>query len=381
MPEVTAYTLETDDSTQKPLKGELQVIHVPESEFAPAYTIYLVDRQEADPDSIKEAITAAADQPKAAGLAVIAEDTGRLLLLQRALSDEDPRTRRSSQMEGGLLMSTPVKDSPADVRAREKYEEFLRLFNQGTAEFHLAGQHDQSSHGNRGPKTLQDNERDLLGHTPENIRATIQTMLSARRAVEPKYTKLLQDVATANKGELLGLEFRFKGASGIVGKVDRKVREKNISPETAAKSISDSLRYTVAFQPSNYTSGLKSVVRALKDSGVDFVDLENSWDCCPPKDAYQGINAVFIDKSTRLKIELQVHTPGSGGSFIVKDKKIHADYVFIRERKGTREERKAAFDRMVKEWEHIETPPGVLSLGNSIEGIPVKNVFRPWKED
>lgn len=93
---VTAKHLE-DGS---PLEGELEIWVIPASEFAPAFNVYWVDGQEADFNTIKKSqnnqVVASATTIKAASLAVLAEDTGRILLLQRAL---DPNDRAAGKWE------------------------------------------------------------------------------------------------------------------------------------------------------------------------------------------------------------------------------------------------------------------------------------------
>lgn len=79
------------DGTKGELEGVLRIQEIEGDEIFPPFTLYTVDGRPVDPATIKPAnLTAAATEVKAAGLAVVAKDTGRVLLLQRALIDDDP---------------------------------------------------------------------------------------------------------------------------------------------------------------------------------------------------------------------------------------------------------------------------------------------------
>lgn len=403
----------------------------------------------------------------AAGLAVIASDTGRILMLQRALSEEDPASGKW-EFPGGTLNPD---ESPFDASLREWSEETglnlplnakiqgdwiapngrYQLFiyripaesdielNLDHEDRHVSNPDDpdgdeveviawwsledlptnpalrdevkntdwkifQNSNsitaatdilhepfdfatgpccrpqgggtgcGNPNCKSgWQAKEREILENADPRVRAHLERMLTGRREVEPKYTELLSGITKQHSGKMLGLSFKFKDAQGIANKIERKVVEKGITHEQSADSIADALRYTVAISPDNYVNGMKSAVKALtRSGGVVFESFENNWQ---PGDAYNGVNAVFRDKKTGLKIELQFHTPES---FIVKDKVNHKNYELIRERKGTALDRFQAFMSMKSKSDAIQFPVGVINLEGF--GIPIKSVFRPFDE-
>lgn len=116
---VTAKHLE-DGS---PLEGTLEIWVIPTSEFAPAFNVYWVDGQEADFNTIKKinypAVTAAAQEIKKASLVVVAEDTDRMLLLQRVLDDQDPNGGKW-EFPGGHVEEG---EEPYDAARREWEEE------------------------------------------------------------------------------------------------------------------------------------------------------------------------------------------------------------------------------------------------------------------
>lgn len=284
-------------------------------------------------------------------------------------------------------MTIPIKGSPKYLQFIEKYKtaqealdktekNYLNYLKAKVEEFY---NHTHDAKG-RFAKTTGENgnipadEMQVVQSADSKIQAPLTAMLFDRRRVEPAYTSLLQKAAEQSGGEMLGLDFKFKGANGIVGKVARKVAEKGLTPEEAIKTIADPLRYTVSLPPERYIEGMRTTVKALLQSGAKFESLENNW---KPGDAYNGVNAVFVDPKTGLKIELQFHTPES---FHVKDHLIHKDYEFVRERKGSSAQRLLALERMRKISDSVEFPKEISTLTGDIHGVKVTPMFRPFQE-
>lgn len=109
------------DGNKEEIEGTLRIQEVEGEEPFPSFTLYLVSGRPVDPTTIKSAINliAAADSLKAAGLAVIAKDTGRVLMLQRALIDTDPAAGKW-EFPGGTL---DQDEDPSECAIREWEEE------------------------------------------------------------------------------------------------------------------------------------------------------------------------------------------------------------------------------------------------------------------
>ena len=60
--------------------------------------------------------------------------------------------------------------------------------------------------------------------------------------------------------------------------------------ETIVWAISDMLRYTIIFETSHYTDGVRATRSRLQDKDITQAKQKNYWG---PGDAYQGINDVF----------------------------------------------------------------------------------------
>lgn len=109
------------DGNKEEIEGTLRVEEVEGNAPYPPFTLYTVDGRPVDHTTIKpvETITAAATEPIAAGLAVKALDTGRVLLLQRALTEKDPAAGKW-EFPGGHLESD---EDPSEGATREWEEE------------------------------------------------------------------------------------------------------------------------------------------------------------------------------------------------------------------------------------------------------------------
>lgn len=220
-------------------------------------------------------------------------------------------------------------------------------------------------------KACPEDEKKLLKNLDPGIKPLIAEMLTERREVEPEYTDLLLKISKEQGGEMIGLDSKFKKAEGVIEKIDRKIKKKGLPPEAAAKDIVDSLRYTMSFAPDKYTEGVRTAVQALAKKGIKFDSMENNWS---RGDAYNGINAIFRDTSTGLKIELQFHTPES---FNVKDRLNHDDYVFNREGRGTPAQRLVRHERMRQRADAVTFPKNIDELSSNIAGVKVTDLFRP----
>lgn len=255
---------------------------------------------------------------------------------------------------------TPVRASSTSVWRSMWIEEFYNKC------------HDKDGHFCAGEAAglIPKDEQPVIAGAAESLKDKLYGLLHGRRQSEPGITSFLKYVARTNNGQVIGLDFKFKKAKGILDKVERKMSDKGISAEEALSGISDSLRYTLSFEPKGYADGVKNAFAKMKEKGFEFVDFEDNWQ---KGDAYNGINSTFRDKNG-LVVELQFHTPES---FRIKDTVIHKDYETYRSPKSSPAEKKAAFDRMVKASDGIEFPPGIEELCPDIPGC--KSVFRPHK--
>ena len=123
------------------------------------------------------------------------------------------------------------------------------------------------------------------------------------RAIFPA---MLQIEAADPNRELAGLGHRLKGADRLKEKVAERLRyNPDLSPRQAAAEVPDAVRFTLAYSESHYTDGVLADVERLQGAGYELLKLKNLW----AKDQYKGINSQWLKPETRLRFEVQFHTP------------------------------------------------------------------------
>ena len=104
---------------------------------------------------------------------------------------------------------------------------------------------------------------------------------------------------------LIGFDDRRKDRDRIKEKVYDKMEEfVELSPEEAALSVSDMIRYTFEYREARYTQGVWTDIEHLKDQGFELHKIKNSWS----SDQYKGINSQWIVPGTGQRFEVQFHT-------------------------------------------------------------------------
>jgi hypothetical protein len=161
--------------------------------------------------------------------------------------------------------------------------------------------------------------------TDDSVEAVVSGLSSTARTVEPTLTALLQSLALAFDGELLGLEHRFKADASARRKlrtaICRRKRaalslmlqaltsdESRVScaPSLVAPEVLlDMLRYSYVFPTSRYVAATHELVVRLKGLGFEPTMMKNYWRV--PDDIYQGINSIWAD-AAGFAFELQIHT-------------------------------------------------------------------------
>ena len=123
------------------------------------------------------------------------------------------------------------------------------------------------------------------------------------RAIFPA---MLQIEAADPNRELAGLGHRLKGADRLKEKIAERLRyNPDLSPRQAAAEVPDAVRFTLAYSESHYTDGVLADVERLQGAGYELLKLKNLW----AKDQYKGINSQWLKPETRLRFEVQFHTP------------------------------------------------------------------------
>lgn len=192
----------------------------------------------------------------------------------------------------------------------------------------------------------------LTKDSPE-VKAVADRRHARGVADEPEMTATVMATAAASGGTVAGLQFRLKSASGIADKAIRDAVEKRIHPTEAIEQMNDVNRYTITFPADELVERALRAQRALSDAGWDPYDtkLKNSFG---PGLPYQGYNAVYVNRKTGAKFELQFHTPES---LEIKEK-AHLIYEKRRNLPAAHADAKKLDMAMMELWQNYRRPIG-----------------------
>ena len=230
----------------------------------------------------------------------------------------------------------------------------------------------QYKHG--GYEMIEPDNPDPKPGAPRDVVEAATAQREKLVEAEKEITKKMIDLANKHNGQMRGLDFRLKALKSLVRKIlDEKDTEHGGDAQKAAESMSDVIRYTTAFDPEEYVSGVKGMVEELQAAGYKL-RIKNYW---KGDDPYQGINIAAIAPDG-TKFELQFHTPQS-----VEDKEeIHKLYETYRESKDNAERRRL-YDEMVVMANKIGVPyppDELLGIGETkfqpFQEVDIKSLIR-----
>jgi len=186
-------------------------------------------------------------------------------------------------------------DAVPDLRAawenhKQRYPERLRLTPHTTADGSwVAGPHRRLS-----PE-----------QNAEASKACADIADEGRRNILPA----LKRVESAEEGRgLTGLNHMLKGEDRLKEKIAERLTAKpGRSVQDAISAISDPVRFTFTYSPQRYADGVLTDVERLKAEGFELIRLKNLW----AEEQYKGVNSQWRRPETRLRVEVQFHTPES----------------------------------------------------------------------
>lgn len=179
------------------------------------------------------------------------------------------------------------------------------------------------------------------------IQSLAEQKVGQAKGVEADYTNMMQSLATAHGGELVGLEYDLKSAASMTRKIRMDMLEKGLTEEEAAAQVTDANRYTMVFDADQFVAKATEVQTGLQEQGWTMYD--HKWkNYYQTGDAYDGYNTVMINNETGQLFELQFHTPES---IRIKEQS-HELYNQFRVLGADQQtERRSLWDRMVKLWD------------------------------
>lgn len=179
-------------------------------------------------------------------------------------------------------------------------------------------------------------------------------------------TNNMLDIAKSCGASLEGVEHSIKAGSHFAEKIDR-VRKKEefgseVSDEQIARSLGDSVRFTMMSKHDDLVSNVKTLMSQLEDKGYEIVELDNKY--FPPKPpklhTYKGVH-LGVKSPDGIVFEVQVH---SKESMDVKNIN-HKIYEKTEAKDGkvyTNEEKAQMNEEMVENAAKLRDPKGIKTL-------------------
>jgi hypothetical protein len=119
----------------------------------------------------------------------------------------------------------------------------------------------------------------------------------------------LKRVESAEEGRrLAGLNHMLKGEDRLKEKIADAIRARpGLTIRQALEIVPDPVRFTFTYSPERYSVGVLTDVDRLKAEGFELIKLKNLW----ADEQYKGVNSQWRRPATRLRVEVQFHTPES----------------------------------------------------------------------
>ena len=177
-----------------------------------------------------------------------------------------------------------------------------------------------------------------------------------RLSAEMKEPSVTEDMKSLEKNGnyLAGLDKNLKSVESLSRKIISDANKKNISLETAASDIGDSIRYTLICSEDTFTEDVRSSLLELQRKGYKIAKYKNKFN----ETYYHGINVNLLTPDNTI-IELQFHTEQS---FLAKGEMTHLYYEIARNDFTTQEAKDLANKIQEGITKLVPQPDGVLDL-------------------
>ncbi len=139
------------------------------------------------------------------------------------------------------------------------------------------------------------------------VRAAAEGKVQRALAAEPTIHAAVKASAASHGGALLGEEHSKKGVDSMERKIADKVVVADFSPEAAAATIRDSVRFTAVLPTEGYWAAGTKIGDDLEAAGYQRVKQTTGWDL---NSVYWGRNDTFVG-ADGVEFELQFHTEES----------------------------------------------------------------------
>ncbi len=274
--------------------------------------------------------------------------------LDRALRNEPDRIRFMPYTKSGLL---PKLREGLDAQTEQK-----RLHDNPTL---AAGLMEMALEELLGQGLIDSAPApgDVPTDTESRLRQLARSLHSAAAQAEAHVTNVVRN-AIHGIGVLHGDAHRLKSEQSLFDKLRRLMQKERQSPEEAAASVDDALRYSIVQPPETFVRGYADILGRLDTQGFTSMRVRNSF--TKPHAAFRSINVGFMGRDTAgtvVRLEIQFHTPQS---FDLKER-FHDDYKQSQSlglAGASHEQQQTTLDNARDAFDAISVPPGCETIIN-----------------
>lgn len=197
----------------------------------------------------------------------------------------------------------------------------------------------------------------VSAETASRVWQLAHALHAAAEQAEARVTGMVER-AIDGIGESRGEAHRLKSASSLFDKLLRLMHKGRLSPQAAAATVEDALRYSIVLDAQTFVQRYADILGRLDTLGLTRTQVRNSF--VLNHTAFKGVNVGFTagdgdDKAVRL--EIQFHTQET---FALKAR-FHDDYKQAQSlylAGADTEQRHAALDQAREAFAPVATPPG-----------------------
>ncbi len=154
-------------------------------------------------------------------------------------------------------------------------------------------------------------------------------------------------------------EYALKSPNRFKEKLARMISdEPDADPHELISRIIDGIRYTFEFPDKMYYEGVLEACDYLSAAGFEMHERKNAW--ADETKAYKGINSTWMDHSSGMLFEVQMHTPASWAA----KQESHGQYEIIESLSSTFDEKARARERQDEIFARVAIPDGATDISS-----------------
>ncbi|MGE1003307.1 XopAD/skwp family type III secretion system effector [Ralstonia pseudosolanacearum] len=197
----------------------------------------------------------------------------------------------------------------------------------------------------------------VSAETASRVWQLAHALHAAAEQAEARVTGMVER-AIDGIGESRGEAHRLKSASSLFDKLLRLMHKGRLSPQAAAATVEDALRYSIVLDAQTFVQRYADILGRLDTLGLTRTQVRNSF--VLNHTAFKGVNVGFTagdGDGKAVRLEIQFHTQET---FALKAR-FHDDYKQAQSlylAGADTEQRHAALDQAREAFAPVATPPG-----------------------